>query len=492
MTLDDFLSSNLGRKITCSDNSTHVDEWLEWYKGKVESFHRYKIYTGKKHIEFLRYTLAMAKKACEDWANLLINEKTDITLSDKSSQNTLSKIFEDCRFWRKANDGIEKTFALGGGAFVVSVENMTVNQNGNTINNNTSKVRVSFINATKIKPITFENGDVTECAFVSNINNNTIIAVHIKNLDGTYSILNFTVRGEKRIDDFAIEDVIEYYVFNTKSTIPWFTFIRPNVANNIDIDSPMGVSVFANSIDILKSIDLIYDSYQNEFILGRKRIFINARAVTVTRDGKEVEVFDSNDVAFYVLPEADDDNGVFIQNDTQPLRVTEHEQALQNQLNLYSASCGFGTNRYKFNAGSVATATQIVSENSDLFRNLKKHEIIIEEALRTIVKAVIYASNTFTNNPKMKEDSEIDIKFDDSIIEDKQGEKSNDRLDVSMGVMSKAEYRSKWYNEDIKTAEKKIEEINAVTIDDSDDAEHTSLDGDGNDDEQGQSSQVDG
>lgn len=464
MTLKEILKRETGRNIDYIDNSSYIEEWLDWYKGKVKTFHSYSIYNGKKYVPFQRFTLAMAKRACEDWANLLINEKTDITLSDADSQKTLEKIFDKCHFWRKANDGIEKTFALGMGAFVVSVENLMADDTGVIVSKENASVKVSFINATKIKPVTFEDGDITECIFITKDTKRTIISAHLKDENGIYYIYNITADGT---DESNLGEIKSFYVFNTGSAIPWFAIIRPNISNNIDINSPMGISIFANYIDILKEIDLIYDSYQNEFALGRKRIFINARNSTIDNDGNEYNVFDSNDVAFYVLPEADNDDGVFIKNDTQPLRISEHEQGLQNQLNLYAYACGFGTNHYKFNGGSVATATQIVSENSDLFRNLKKHEIIIEEALRTVVKAVIYATNNYTVDI-IDPNTNFEIKFDDSIIEDKQGEKANDRIDVSMGVMSKAEYRSKWYNEDIKTAEKKIDEIDAFSIPETD------------------------
>lgn len=464
MNLKEILKQETGRNIEYIDSNTYVTEWLEWYKGKVEDFHDFKIYNGKRYVPFKRFTLAMAKKACEDWANLLINEKTDITLSDNESQKTLEKILDKCHFWRKANDGIEKTFALGSGAFVVSVENLITDENGVIVSTDDAYAKVSFINATKIKPITFEDGDVTECIFVSTSSNKSKISAHLKDENGIYKIYNFVAKGEN-IEN--IESIESYYVFDTKSNIPWFAIIRPNISNNIDINSPMGISVYANYVDILKEIDLIYDSYQTEFALGRKRIFINTRNSIIDNDGNEVSVFDTNDIAFYVLPEADSDSGIFIKDDTQTLRVAEHEQALQNQLNLYSYACGFGTNHYKFNGGSVATATQIVSENSDLFRNIKKHEIIIEEALKSIIRALIYATNNYTK-ARISDDTNIEIKFDDSIIEDKQGEKANDRIDVSMGVMSKAEYRSKWYNEDIKTAEKKIDEIDTFSIPETD------------------------
>ena len=53
---------------------------------------------------------------------------------------------------------------------------------------------------------------------------------------------------------------------------PLFQIVSPNICNNIDLDSPLGISVYANSVSQLKGCDLVYDSYMNEYILGRKRI----------------------------------------------------------------------------------------------------------------------------------------------------------------------------------------------------------------------------
>lgn len=462
MNLNDILKRLSGRNdVALYDNSAYVEQWQEWYIGKVRKFHNYKVYNGMNEIRCERYSLGMAKKVCEDWANLLINEKTDITLSSPTAQEQLNKILEDCRFWRKANDGIEKTFALGTGAFVVSVENVLSTENGDILTGADERVKVSFVNAENIYPLTYEDGDITECAFVITGSKKTIISAHLRDENGIYKIYNCKCMGDS-IDNLTwIDD--DYYVFDTKSQIPWFYVMRPNIANNIEINSPLGISVFANAIDILKEIDLIFDSFATEFALGKKRIFINARQSHIDlKTGEQKETFDTNDILFYVLPESDD-GSTLLQDNTQTLRVTEHQTGIQSMLNLLSYACGFGTNHYKFDGGSIATATQIVSENSDLFRNLKKHEIIIEEALKTVVRAVIYASNTFTAN-KIQNDGTIEIKFDDSIIEDKQGEMANDRLDVSMGVMSKAEFRAKWYNEDLETAQKKIDEMDTMSI----------------------------
>lgn len=478
MTIDEIIKQISGyENLDLYDNESYMNMWKDWYQGKSNEFHNYIIYNGRRFVPMTRLSLGMAKRVCEDWANLLINEKTDVVVGDETSQNTLNAILRECKFWRKANEGVEKTFALGIGALVVQVDNIPIVDEG-IIPEGT--VNVLFINGTKIRPISIENDQITECAFINVGTKTTNISIHLKDEKGNYKIHNIKAHGKDGINlTFDIQNEDDYYIFDTKNSIPWFAILKPNIANNIDINSPLGISIFANNIDTLKEIDIIYDSFANEFVLGRKRIFINVEDMVVdTKTGEQVEVFDSNDVVFYVLPTSDDGKQT-ITNDTQTLRVSDHQIGIQTQLNLFSYACGFGTNHYKFDGGSVATATQIVSENSDLFRNLKKHEIIIEDALITVMNAIVYATNTFTQQ-RINAGTSIEIQFDDSIIEDKQGEKENDRIDVSMGVMSKAEFRAKWYGEDLETAQRKIDEMSSFTIADNEPYTDGEEGGDGN------------
>lgn len=442
------------------DMSEYIANWLEWYTGDVKKFHNYTIYNGKRFVAMKRLTLNMAKRVCEDWANLLLNEKTDITIADKHSQDVVHLALEDCHFWQKGNEGVEKSFALGCGAFIVVVDNIGIGKNGELVDTSKSQVKVKFVNATKVVPITFEEENITECAFINVNSGKTYISVHLKNEQGNYEIHNITCDGESNNLSYKEED---HTVFDTKNYLPWFMIIKPNIANNIDINSPLGVSIFANAMDNLKEIDLVFDSYANEFILGKKRIFINAKDWFVdTKTGEEKEVFDSNDVVLYVLPESDDGKQI-ITDSTQALRVQDHITALQNQLNLFGYKCGLGTEHYKFDNGGIATATQVVSVNSEMFRNLKKHEILLEDVLINLVKTMLYAINTFTSD-SVNTQAEITIKFDDSIIVDENTERTQDLLDVNSGIMSKVEYRMKWYNEDEKTAQEKIDELDSFTI----------------------------
>lgn len=464
MKLLDLLRKVTGyRNLVLYDNRQKLEEWSQWYRGNLDGFHDYTIYNGKNPIRVRRLSLNMAKKVCEDWANLLINEKTDITLSDERSQEVFEEIARATKFWLKANVGVEKTMALGGGAWVVSVDNLSAYDNG-TVGDD-GKPEIAFVSAKNMIPITIEDDRITECAFVKFGTSETRIAVHLRNKNGEYEVHNFVSEGVN-LEALIIDDS-KSYVFKTGSREPWYVVLKPNIANNIKLESPLGISVFANATDCLRQIDLVFDSYANEFLLGKKRIFVNVQNSDIDPiTGEQHKVFDDTDLTWYRLPEAMDGKQL-IQDNTQLLRVSEHQQALQNHLNLLSYNCGMGTEHYKFDKGSISTATQIISENSEMFRSIKKQEILVEDALIELVRILIYVCNTFTPY-KMNPDVDIEVKFDDSIIIDKESERAQDRLDVAMGTMSKAEYRSKWYNEDLETAERIIDEIDSESIFDGD------------------------
>ena len=89
-----------------------------------------------------------------------------------------------------------------------------------------------------------------------------------------------------------------------------------------------------------------------------------------------------------------------------------------------------------------------------MFRSLKKHEIILEDVLTELVEIILQLG--IVAGERIQAEPEITIRFDDSIIEDKTAERERDRKDVAIGAMSLAEYRAKWYDEELEEAATKI------------------------------------
>ncbi|MGN1478151.1 MAG: hypothetical protein ACI4XH_00160, partial [Acutalibacteraceae bacterium] len=47
------------------DIESKLTVWKQWYRGKVDKFHEYKIYSGENHIDKNRKTLNMAMRVCQ-------------------------------------------------------------------------------------------------------------------------------------------------------------------------------------------------------------------------------------------------------------------------------------------------------------------------------------------------------------------------------------------------------------------------------------------
>ena len=106
----------------------------------------------------------------------------------------------------------------------------------------------------------------------------------------------------------------------------------------------------------------------------------------------------------------------------------------------------------------------IVSENSTLFRTIKKHEIILEETLTQLARTILRLGNKLYGMG-LNEEVEISIDFDDSIIEDKQSDFSHDMQLLNAGIMNDWEFRMKWMNEDEATARKMLPKMEDMTED---------------------------
>lgn len=449
-----------------------IEVWRSWYNSNVRKFHKYKVYRGNgTSVNCTRYALGMAKRVCEDMADLLLNEKVTVTIADPVTDAFVKDVLEANTWEELGNEYQEWKSALGTVAYVVHVRDATVDEGGNITG---GSVGINYVEAAHIFPTSWQNKVVTECIFTFLKTYKRKKYVHfqyhrLESVQGKdqkqYVVENTVVENTtgagreltpeewERIPAFSgLAERVE-----TGSDQPLFIIDRLNVVNNADEDTtnPMGVSLFANAVDVVRKIDLEYDSYANEFSLGRKRIFVAPELLTTTNGDA---VFDPNDTVFYELPEDYFKNAEakeVLHEVNMELRIEEHSQAINDDLAYLSMKCGFGTDRYKFEGGQVRTATEVISENSDMYRTLQKHELVLERVLIRLIRTIIRAGISI-GTPGLQENTEISILFDDSIIQDKQTEREEDRKDVAMGVMGTDEYRSKWYGETIEKARENL------------------------------------
>lgn len=417
----------LGYSLPPARTYNQIQLWKDWYQGHRSSFHDYMQYNGRTRLKRSRKSLRMAKKVCEDHANLLMNEKVRITISEPRVQDYLDAMLAANDFRVQANKLVELAYALGMGAFVEHPDGR-------------GGVLIDYVRADMIYPLSWEGAKISECAFgsIRVFGREEMIYLNIHKLEGgNYVIYNklVPVAGEPQEvgpDENGLLPGAVAPVIYTDSPIPRFQFIGPNMVNNVDLDSPLSISVFANSIDLLEGIDLIYDSYCGEFRLGKKRIIVPVGMLQLVQDatGTIAPAFDDNDTEFYGM---NNDNLTELREINMELRTEAHEQGLQRFLNLLSDKCGLGSDRYNFQRGQARTATEVISEKSDLFQNLKKNELVLEAALQNLCRAIASIGG-------LGEAFSVSVNFDDSIIEDAGSKRTRMQLLVSQGKFPMGRY----------------------------------------------------
>ncbi len=422
-------------KVIQEDIGQKLDTWRDWYRGKVETFHNYSVYQGKEKLRLERKSLGMAARAAQRWADLLLNEKVEININDAYTEKKAAELLHSVNFYVRGNNLIETAFAMGGGFFIQYFDG--------------KKTAQKYVGQEFMYPITYDSGRLTEAAFSTRKylggREYVYLETHLLDDNGEYVVDNLLLQsdggGLKEVGAGLYEQYSILPKWETHSSMPLFQMVRPNVANRDNFNSPYGTSVFAGAIDILKVIDTIYDSYYKEFLLGKKRIFVKDGVSNINFDketGETIDVFDPNDEVFYRLPGEDGDPPLTESNPV--LRTSDHDAALQTQLNLFSQAVGMGSNAFKWDANGAATATQIISENSEMFRTLKKHEALLSDAIIQMVRGLLFIEATFGGDRAIKTDADITVNFDDSIIEDTGEIRRQAMLEYNAGLIDAVEY----------------------------------------------------
>ena len=393
--------------------------WKSWYRGNVNDFHYFnmKMADGTtKKCE--RLTMNIPKKVCEDFAKLLWSEKVQIKLDKKKNTERLLEVLDNKENNFKVNfpSFLERVFALGTGVTVEYKKD--------------DKTLIDYIDGDVVIPYKYTNSYINGLITVSRFTKGTDLKkkyyTHITyhefkindegyqqytKLNELYVSKNETALGKEIPFNDEFPNVLEYEEFLTDN--PHFQVWKPAVANNFDTNGPMGISILANQLDKFKAIDTEYDSFNREFRTGKKRVLIDRTAVKKKTEVDEngnpylVSYFDNNDEVYVAI--AGMENQPVKEIDFN-LRYQEHISSINAQLNYISAGVGLGQNYYNFNGQGVKTATEVVSENSDTYRTKKHHELMVNDCLYDLIKAICEIENIPYKS--------INIVFDDSIIED--------------------------------------------------------------------------
>lgn len=444
-----------------------IQSWRDWWCGYHKDFHEYNELAVDRFKKRRLYSLKMGKKVCEDWAAILLNEKTEIIVDDEKSQQFLQGedgtegVFGENDFWQLGNELIEKAFYSGTGAFVIKLDGIMMRAD-EVVKSPGAKVRIEYLTAHNIIPLTIQKGRITEAAFVSEVysRGRHYIYLEVHELENKgYKITNkyFYNDNGKLKEEALPEGVLP--VLNTGSDIPLFTIFSPNIANIYRNSNGLGMSIYALAVDNLMGVDLAFNNFLRDFKLGGKKVFYSESLVRTDVDGNRITPDDVMQQLFTVMesPLREDGKNGLMTEYNPDLRVEANRDGIQAQLDYLSFKCGFGTKHYQFNGGQIVTATQYTGDKQELVQNASKHYIAIERTLKQLAKAILWAGKEVLGQD-IDPESKVTVNFEDGYIIDKESERQRDLQEVRDGIMQRYEYRAKWYGESTEEAKKMIGE----------------------------------
>ena len=410
-----------------------ISEWNEMLTGQASWC------SNSDYITSLRIEHGI----CREFADVVLNEM-EVSVSNEKLNTLLQACIEDL------NENLQDGTGLG--SFIIKP---------------LGKDKVEYITADKFIPIHFDDtGKPDDCMFIQ-VKRQGTSQYYIRTerhdiRDGNLRIRNKAYKSFSQNTigmEIPLSFVEEWKNFPEDITYKGMTqmdfgYFRTPLKNKID-GSPCGVSVFESAIEQIKKADIQGARIDWEFESGERAIHVDERALNTSIKGKKfLERLNKRLYRGFKL-DAGKDTELF-----KEFSPELREEGFINGLEKYYRQIEFAVGLSYGDLSDAQyvekTATEIKASKSRKYNRVTAIQDKLKVCLEDLVAGLAFYNGLYTSG------YEFQCHFNDSILTDEEAERQQDRQDVSMGVMSLAEYRAKWYGETEEEAEKKLPEVNGV------------------------------
>lgn len=182
---------------------------------------------------------------------------------------------------------------------------------------------------------------------------------------------------------------------------PLFSIFKMPLSNNIDMSSPLGVSIFSNAQKELKSLDIAWTRLEDEIFDSQKITFLGD--MLIDEPGRPVRsrfspggAVDKTGKALprhvRILPGST--TGEEYHEVNPALQTADRLSGIDHFLNLVGVKCGYSTGQFVLNGrtGHV-TATQVEADDRETIQYIKQ----IRDSFQTATDGLIYALDKYAD-----------------------------------------------------------------------------------------------
>ena len=350
------------------------------------------IYQGKPywlddedHIK----TINFAKAVCSETARLAMLG-TKITIDGSTRAEWLQKQIDNIYF--KLRDWVEYGCAYG---------TVILKPNGNGIDLVTpGNFIVTDVENGEISGVVFVNREVVGKKYYTRLEYHRFV-------DDVYAITNRCFEGNTENDTSRRIDIVktpwselleESFIQNVDS--PLYGVLKMPHANNVDVDSPMGLPIFSDAIEELKDLDIAYSRNSKEILDSKRTVLLDSDRL-LPSGGKVAHTGtyfknqrESMGLPDYVKNVYGNGSGEFYQEINPQLNTDTRLSGLNALLSQIGYKIGYSNGYFVFNESTgLQTATGVEAEQQRTIQFIKD----VRDKVEGCLDRVIYALNVFAD-----------------------------------------------------------------------------------------------
>ena len=419
----------------------HVAEWWGWYSATDEFYGTDADGRPRRAHACRHLSLHPARMAAEEWAALVMDERTVVSSPDSALAAWVEERMPG--FVGRGADDLALAFALGFGVWAAKF--------GGIVGDSTAGATASidFYDAGQVVPLLSDGTESVSVALASRV----LVAgrpydrlqVHEPDpaTGGTYHLRTWLFDPERQDEPVWLDEVV--HDLDTGSTRPTYAMVCPSTPNVWEPSTPCGASVFSDAVDAIRLLDETFDACYWRQRLCQPRMVVDEAGLRYDKTTGELRVDDTIDQRLFKSVGAAVGQQVPVTVFAPDMQAQDVELALNNALSIFSAKCGLGPNYWSFSRQGVnKTAREVVSDNSQLFRNVRRHEGRVGEAVCLLV-AGAWSAEVALRTGTMPAEAPVEVTWDDSVVEDSEAERALMKDDIARGLCPAWLYPMRYY-----------------------------------------------
>jgi A118 family predicted phage portal protein len=404
------------------------------------------------------HSLQLGKSICQTMAMMVLSEMESQIDGKTERAKTLNEQYQE-HLVEKLADNVEFGMALGS---LIMKPYISGNE-----------IYIDFCKQGDYLPIAYDDdGNITDVAFQDSftVGKTTYTRIERQTFTGNSVIIEekaFKSNNDDLGTEIPLTSVPRWASHSEEPVViedvkkPLFGVYKVPLANNIDYNSPLGISIFAPAEKLIQKADEQFSRLDWEYQGGELAIDVAESALihSTSYFGKdEVDFARMGEHAERLYRGLDTVNEDTYHVFNPTLRDANYQSGLEKYLMRIEDNIGLARGSLSEVSSEARTATEIRILKQRTYITVKAHQKALEKALIDCVDAMNVLATLYDENEN-HEEVQLIIEWKDSVLTD-TNEELNQKLQlVDAGILSKAELRSWWNGETLEIAQEKIDEI---------------------------------